>query len=564
MSAALAIAPADPAQGDAALAARLRERHARFAALLELAEARCAAGDGAAAAALAQVAARSAFPDHPGQFGSPRLERLLLQVGRGIPAPAASALPRERGRRDVLHVLTYARPVGGDGRFVWRWMLADRESRHSVVITTQSHYKGVFEIPAYLREAAEASGGRLHAIRASASKPIEQARELRAWCQGRDLVVLHLWPYDVVPILALAAGCDEARTLFVNHSDHTVWLGAGVAHSIVHLRTQEASFLRERRGLAPERSSILPIPLARREARVSRAEAKRALGHPPDGVLLLTIGSEFKYSAPGQSGFLDLVVPILEKAPDASLVAIGPRPEGAWRAARERTHGRIEPLGARWDNELLLAAADLYLDAIPFSSITSLLEAGSQGLPILGLAPADPGLALLGPGAPGLDGAIELAPDAASYQRTLAALIADPERRRALGRRIEDQILALHTGAGWLERLRALYASTNDLGPRGCLAAGGDAFATTPLDLAVARLYEHAYEPGHVARLIRNYVGALRYGSRLSVSRDLRRAGFDVSPLQLLPPPLNGVVRSLGRNANRLREQLAMAWKRRA
>ena len=180
---------------------RLKERYARYCDLLQLAEEYFAMGNYPASAALAQIAARSAFPDHIGLFGSPRLERILVRLGKQIQTSATRRPARDNGvRRNVLHVMTYAKPVGGDGRFVWRWMLADRANRHSVAITTQSHYKGVFEVPEYLRHAAEGSGGLLHAIRASASKPLEQARELRALCQEQDLVALHLWPYDIVPV----------------------------------------------------------------------------------------------------------------------------------------------------------------------------------------------------------------------------------------------------------------------------------------------------------------------------------------------------------------------------
>ena len=58
-----------------------------------------------------------------------------------------------------------------------------------------------------------------------------------------------------------------------------------------------------------------------------------------DRVLLVTIASAFKYEAPGQVGFLDLVLPVLEGAPQADLVAVGPDCEGAWKAASERSVG---------------------------------------------------------------------------------------------------------------------------------------------------------------------------------------------------------------------------------
>src|SRR6185312_5840166 len=93
---------------------------------------------------------------------------------------------------------------------------------------------------------------------------------------------------------------------------------------------------------------------------ISRSEAKRALGYELDRVLLLTIASPFKYSAPGQIGFLDLVTPVLTNMRNAVLLAVGPEAKGAWQAASSATEGRIAPLGTRWDNELLYAAADVY------------------------------------------------------------------------------------------------------------------------------------------------------------------------------------------------------------
>ena len=316
----------------------------------------------------------------------------------------------------MLHVLTYAKPIGGDSRFAWRWIQRDGSSRHSVAITTQSEVSHIYEVPKDLSEAVAASGGFVRAIGAPSSKPLEQARELRQLCQDMDLVVLHLYTYDIIPILALAAGCDSVKILFVHHADHTFWVGASVAHSVVHLRRQSDQFLRRRRGLDPEQASLLPIPLVNHLPKLLASEAKRALGYEPDVVLLLTIASPFKYSAPGQIGFLGSRYTRSRQLPQAVLVAVGPSPQGPWKSASIKTNGRIIALGRRWDTDLLYAAADIYLDSVPFSSITSLLEAGSHGAPLLGLKPANPELELLGPGAPGLEEAMELANDITSYR----------------------------------------------------------------------------------------------------------------------------------------------------
>lgn len=523
---------------------RLNDAHDRFCGLLGLAEERAAAGDYPAAIGLAQVAARYTFPGNVGLFGSSRFERLLLELGKRIPsAPPRRAERRDGNSRNVLHVLSYGRPVGGDCRCAWRWMQEDQGNRHSVAITAQADFKGVYEVPEILKKSAESSGGFLRTLSALTSKPLEQVRELRTLCQQMDVVVLHLFPYDIIPVLALAADCDSVKTIFVNHADHSFWAGASVAHSIVHLRRQPPLFPEKRRGLNPDRSALLPIPIFHSPRTVAQEQAKRALGYGPETVLLLTIASPFKYSSPGRVDFLDLVAPVVAKFPQAVLLAVGPEAKGAWQAANLQTDGRMVPLGTRWDTDVLYAAADIYLDSVPFSSITSLLEAGSQGVPLLGYLLPEAELALLGPGAPGLEGTMELAGNAESYQAMLTRLIADAEYRRQKGQRVEAQILSLHTGKNWVQAVHDLYAQVERTDVRGCLLGDNDVFEASALNVALFQLYGCV----HPRKMIGKYIGALPYRSRLPITWRLHRMGFDLCFLNLLPPPADVIARRAGR-----------------
>ncbi|MGZ8941494.1 MAG: hypothetical protein ACXW00_01835 [Methylobacter sp.] len=535
----------------------LSDAYARFYDLLTLAEEYFAAGDYSSSAALAQIAARCAWPDHVGLFGSPQLERLLLELGKQIVTASPNDLKyRDNSSRKILHVLTYGRPVGGDSRFVWRWMQADHNSQHSVAITSQAHMKGAYDVPESLRQSAENSGGFLHILNASASKPLEQANELRMLCQDMDFVVLHLFPYDIIPVLALAKDCDSVKTLYINHSDHTFWVGASVAHSIVHLRKQSTHFLKSRRGLRPDQSTILPIPLALPSISLTSAQAKHALGYDPSVVLLLTIASPFKFHAPGHTTFLDLVTPVISKLTQAVLIAVGPESEGAWRSASIQTNDRIVPLGARYDNDLLYCAADIYLDSVPFSSTTSLLEAGIHGVPLLGYNPPNYTFGLLGPGSPGLDNTMELASDIESYQAMLTRLISDADYRQRSGQRVKAEILSLHTGNNWNHAVCDLYAGVERNNKCGCLSGNDDNFQTSALDLALVQLYAPSRDPSSIGRLIRNYIGELPYRPRLGITWRLYSKGFIFCFFNLLPPPLNEIIRGVGRPTKILIQQI--------
>jgi hypothetical protein len=530
----------------------LSDSYTKFCDLLTLADEYFAVGDLSTSVRLAQIAARFAYPGHVGLFGSPRLEQLLLKLGKQIPSTSACGVRRRNGfSRDVLHVLSYAQPIGGDSRFAWRWMQEDRSSRHSVAITSQADLNGKYDIPEMMLKATEDSGGFLRTLSAPTSQPLDQARELRALCQEADVIVLHLYPYDIVPVLALAEGCNDAKTLLINHADHTFWVGAGVAHSVVHLRRQYPDFLKNRRGINPDQSPILPVPLAYFPQSVNQAQAKIALGYEPDTLILLTIATPFKYWAPNSISFLDLVSPILSKDTRAVLIAVGPEPVGTWQSASIQTNGRIVPLGKRWDNDLLYAAADIYLDSVPFSSTTSLLEAGSRGIPLLGYSSPNPDLRLLGPGAPGLDNAMEVANDVGSYRTLLTRLIADEDFRRRSGQSVKNQILSLHTGNQWVHTVDELYTKVESINERGCFQQSNDTFQESELNLALLHLYGR--KPfGGLRTLMRQYLGTLPYPARLSATWRLYRKGFDLSLANLLPPPLDLVVRGVRRWAKKI------------
>jgi hypothetical protein len=522
----------------------LNVAYTRFCGLLTMAEECAAAGDYAAAAGLAQIAARYTFNGHVGLFGSNRLERLLLELGRQIPAAPPRTARRQNGsRRNILHVLSYGRPVGGDTRCAWRWIQEDCDSRHSVVITTQADFTGIYEIPEVLKQSAEKSGGSLRTLNASTDQHLERAHELRLLCQEADIVVMHLFPYDIVPVLALANSCDSVKTILVNHADHTFWVGASVSHLIAHLRQQPPRFSETRRGLEPDRCSVLPIPMVYSPSSLSREQAKRELGYGPDTLVLLTIASPFKYSSPGRVGFLDLVLPVMKRFPKAVLIAVGPQAKDAWPDASAQTQGRIIPLGTRWDNNRLYAAADVYLDSVPFSSITSLLEAGSHGAALLGYRLPEAEMALLGPGAPGLDATMELAGDPESYRAALTRLITDTEFRLLSGRRVQSQILSLHTGQGWMRSVHELYAKVERINGRGSLLGNADAFDPSALNQALFQLYG----PVGTRQMIGKYVGALPYRSRMPITWQLHRKGFDLCYLNLLPSPADVITRHIGR-----------------
>ena len=421
---------------------RMAESRAQLARVESLVEGLWAAGEPEAAAAWAQIGAAFAYGNHPGVYASPRLERVLGEIGR------AQVPGRRRERpgavRRVLHVLTEAYDTGGHTRLAWRWIQRDAGREHAVVLTNPGS-----RLPDQLRDAAP-----VH--RLPALDLLGRARALRDVADGFDAVVLHHHMHDVVPAIALADRPDGPVTLLSDHADHVFWLGTGVSDVLVNGRRNGLELAWQRRAIERERCALLPIGVQPVQRAMTREHAKRALGLDPEQTVLLTIAMPYKLAPVLTPGFLDVVTPVLDRHPDAVLVAVGPEATGEW------ARPGIRAVGVQTDIRPHLCAADVYLDSYPFSSNTSLIEAAGHGVPVVAFSPDPARHGILRSGNPALGDLLVEGRSPADYAAKLEATMADAA---ALGERSREANERVHGGAGRQARLEDAYALALDAGP---------------------------------------------------------------------------------------------------
>lgn len=435
----------------AAATSRLESNYEEYLRLVETARRHLRRGRLDDAAAWAQIAGHYAWMNHTGLFASPALEELLGELGARLPAPP-SPRPRARADREVLHVVTQCYQTGGSTQAIACWMEQDGDRHHRVCVTRQRGAPPPDKIVSRLDAPSDLI--RLDTRRGGL---MARAARLRALARQSDLVLLHLHPYDVVPVIAFAGAADLPPVIYVDHCDHVFWVGTSIATVVMHMRDSGRDLAGARRGIDAARSLVVPRPLRPTGRTVDRREAKRQLGIDPDRVLIVTAADGSKYRPVGSPGFLDIVVPVLEEHQNALLHAAGPSPDADWSAASDKTGGRLRALGTLPDVRLLQEAADVYIDSYPFSSLTSLLEAGSLSVPAVTYRghPADCGV--LGADTRGVDEHMVRAADPAEFKRELGRLIADPDLRCHLGEQTAGAIRATHTGRGWLTAVEDLY-----------------------------------------------------------------------------------------------------------
>ncbi len=422
---------------------------AAFERLVAVASRRLAAGRLDSAAAWTRVAAAFATTNPHGALRDPRLDRILDEVSRAA-LPRSVPRPPGNGRRRVLHVLSEGHLVGGHLRMAMRWIESDAASASSVVFTRPG-----FESE-QLASLARRHGGTASTLEFTSL--VERAGLLRAAGEGADVIVCHTHCDDPVPAIAFGGDYEGPPVVLVNHADHVFGLGAGNLSLLVSQREIAAEAAIAARGYPPGCQFVSPLPVPGVGRERPREEAKRALGIDPAQVLALTLARPVKYRpAPWHPGFAEVLLPALEQLPGLTLVAVGPDPEDPeWKALAAAIPGRVVVPGMQEAPGRFLDAADLYLDSFPFASITSMLEAGARGVPVLASRMYG-GMQRLMSSAGPLDEVALGATDPDAYRTELADLVADPGRRAAVGEACAAAVRERHDGDAWEARRDLIY-----------------------------------------------------------------------------------------------------------
>jgi hypothetical protein len=470
-----------------------------------------------AATTWAGVGAHFATLNHPGRFTSPRLECVLGDIGREV-VPVPPPRPRRTPPERVLHVLTEAYETGGHTRLVRRWIERDSGRSHSIVLTNPAS-----AVPDWLREAA---GGELRAL--EPAHPVARARELRALADEADLVVLHVHMQDTVPLLALADRPHGPPVVYEDHADHLFWLGASIADTVVSLRRPALELARSARGVAAERSKLLPIPVHPVRRTMERAEAKAALGVPADTAVLLTVAMPYKYAPVVEPSFLDVAVPAVAGRSDCVLVAVGPDAAGDWRDAAMLTGGRVRADGIQRDLAPYYHAADAYLDSYPFSSNTSLIEAAGHGVPVVSFSPDAERQGVLLSNDPGIEELIVRAATPAAYRERIGELLDDGPAAAALGDRLRQGIEASHSGTAWFEQLESVYATAAASAPAALAPPARAEREPEDWEAISTLLFERAGQAPSLEEVVGRYAATLGPQAGIQLPDPAPPTGWDV------------------------------------
>lgn len=496
-----------------------------FEQLLGLAQRASAEGDSRSSAAWACSAAKTAHFHHTGLFASDALEESLLGSAASWPTQTVEQLPV----RHILHVASALFLTGGHSRLLANWIRLDSRRRHSLVLTMQArrhvpeiHEQLVFQARGEVVELE----GQTDDLTERAAKLVQTTQRLRP-----DLIVLHTHPHDVVPTLAFGNRPQGLRVALMNHADHKFWIGRHAADMFIHFRQSSLELSVARRGIPRDRCAILPLPVTHSAVRRPRMATRSGLGVSDDAVLMLTVGTAYKYADLGPFRLDEYVDALLKNVPNSVLAFVGPDRVGKFLELSEKWPGRVLVLGRRTDLDALMAAADVYVDSYPLGSATADLDAMLAGLPLVSLHRTEVDNKHYLPDGGALDSVGFRFFSIKSAVEQVRAWALNPELRAKVGAINKAIAVPMHTGQGWLDRLEAFY---QDL-PRVPLTALSAPVAQCDI---VDKLNILLFDMGPVQTASET---ALEFGSLFSSAPKLKifikSGSFDMRILRAFVPP---------------------------
>jgi lipid A disaccharide synthetase len=200
---------------------------------------------------------------------------------------------------------------------------------------------------------------------------------------------------------------------------------------------------------------MLPIPLTDVPPLDCHSLARKRIGIPEDQVVLATVGRAEKYLPYQGTSFVRTGLQILEDNPRAHLYIVGVSPAFAETRLGSPRHDRLHFLGYVEDPSAYQQAADVYLESFPFGSQTALLEAALAGVP--SVRSYDPPVQWLTANDDAINSLMSVPATEDEYIAEASRLIRDAETRSIIGHQLRENMLAMHTGSGWVRQLHKVY-----------------------------------------------------------------------------------------------------------
>jgi len=309
-----------------------------------------------------------------GYYTNWKFESLLNRLGDSLPDNEAFQSRNDSSKFRILHVASDMPDTGGHTRLIMNWIRSDQENTHNVIVTRQENNKA----PEIIIKEFGLDVSIFHVLKRD-STFLQKAAELRERSYQYDMIIMHLHPEDIIPVIAYS--CKNIPPIAVmNVGDHQAWVGASVCDLLVQFRDFLIPIDKERRGILHQYYLPLSITSTEFTSHEKYIATRKEIGIAEDETLLLSTGIEYKFKPFGEYNFFESVIKVLDKNKKAKLYIAGISKES--QLAKKYAHHQITYLGTVTDLYRYEDACDISVEGFPWGGATAILQCALKGKPI--------------------------------------------------------------------------------------------------------------------------------------------------------------------------------------
>ena len=281
----------------------------------------------------------------------------------------------------ILLVMSEAYVAGGHTRIVEHTIKNSPRDNFNLVFTRAN-----FDIPVSLISICEEKTVTIQYL--SSGDIISKSLELRKISSKYSKVVMHIHPEDFIPVLSYGVESWDIPVFLYNHAEHRTWFGNSIVDLVMDLSNKASENTKQFRMV--QNSEVLDIPLEQKNIEPDiNLKLREYHSIPNDAIVFFSGGSSYKYNPNKTIDFTTVVDDILKNVKNSFFVIIGIKSESKnWIKLKEKYKKRLIMLTSMpyTEYEKYYNIVDIYIDSMPVSGFTVLLEAAVRKIPIVALA----------------------------------------------------------------------------------------------------------------------------------------------------------------------------------
>lgn len=310
----------------------------------------------------------SAWYNFPGYYTSNCFESIIRNIAlKSLDFDNVNI--QDTAEDKTLHLFSEISSIGGHSKLIFSWMENDKNSKHYLLSTWQN-FQEVSDIAKSYQYNIDHNlfvyDQKLNIIE-KAQKIVDTLKE-----NYFSRIVLHIHPHDVIPSLVFSSQKLKSPVFFLNHAEHTYWLGAPVTDFLLQIRESNILKDSENRNIPVQDQFFLPIPVD--ESYSLKKTEKNTFN-------IISIGRASKYEPNQEYNFYEEALKIVNKFEHVVFTIVGIELHNPNR--KIYTHERLIFIHPTRDINPYIETADLYLEGFPIPSFTSLLEPAMAGVPFV-------------------------------------------------------------------------------------------------------------------------------------------------------------------------------------